>query len=298
MAVNIATNSPAAWLAAIRVKTLTGAMVPVAIALSKTYADGSPIQWVPAVLCLAFALLMQTDANFVNDYFDCVRGIDRAERMGPPRACAQGWVTLGAMRRAIALVTTIACLTGLPLILWGGMEMVGVGAACVVFCFLYTTLLAQRAMGDVLVVVFFGLVPVGATYYLQTQQFTTDILLLALGCGLVTDCLLIVNNYRDRHTDRACGKRTLVTLIGEKATEWLYLALGAAACACAVCCLPWPRGCALTGWLLLFAALPWHRMKAIHHGRALNGVLGLTSLFILAYGIVVSLALLSIRLIP
>ena len=80
MAVSIATNSPAAWLAAIRVKTLTGAMVPVAIALSKTYADGSPIQWVPAVLCLAFALLMQTDANFVNDYFDCIRGIDRAER--------------------------------------------------------------------------------------------------------------------------------------------------------------------------------------------------------------------------
>lgn len=272
-------------------------MVPVAIALSRTYADGSPIQWVPAVLCMAFALLMQVDANFVNDYFDCVRGIDRENRLGPPRACAQGWVTLKAMRRAIALVTVAACLAGLPLILWGGMDMVWVGIACVVFCFLYTTLLAQRALGDVLVVVFFGLVPVGATYYLQTQRLTADIAMLALGCGLVTDCLLLVNNYRDRETDRLSGKRTLVTLIGAKATEMLYLAMGTAACACAACALAWPQSCALVPWLLLFAALPWRRMKTIHSGRALNSVLGLTSLFILAYGIVVSLALTGERMI-
>lgn len=272
-------------------------MVPVAIALSKTYADGSPVRWVPAVLCMAFALLMQVDANFVNDYFDCVRGIDRENRLGPPRACAQGWVTLKAMRIAIALVTVAACLAGLPLVLWGGMDMVWVGIACVVFCFLYTTLLAQRALGDVLVVVFFGLVPVGATYYLQTQRLTADIAMLALGCGLVTDCLLLVNNYRDRETDRLSGKRTLVTLIGAKATEMLYLAMGMAACACAACALAWPQSCALVPWLLLFAALPWRRMKTIHSGRALNSVLGLTSLFILAYGIVVSLALAGERMI-
>lgn len=288
----IETNSLRAWLAATRVKTLAGAVVPVVVALSKAYADGNPVQWVPAGLCFVFALLMQADANFVNDYFDCVRGLDNGERLGPPRACAQGWVTLPAMRVAIGAVTAVACLAGLPLVFWGGMEMVLVGVACVVFCFLYTTLLAQRAMGDVLVLVFFGLVPVCAVYYLQTHTVRPDVVVLAAGCGLVTDCLLVVNNYRDRDTDRVGGKRTLVTVIGARASEWLYLELGLMGCACALVCVGWSwGGGAMVAWAMGLAAGPWRAMRRIGRGRELNRVLGMTSLFILAYGLLASLAL-------
>lgn len=264
--------------------------MPVVVALSKAYADGNPVQWVPAGLCFVFALLMQVDANFVNDYFDCVRGLDDGDRLGPPRACAQGWVTLRAMRVAMGLVTAAACLAGLPLVLWGGMTMVWVGVACVVCCFLYTTLLAQRALGDVLVVVFFGLVPVCATYYLQAGTVLPGVAVLALGCGLVTDCLLVVNNYRDRDTDRSKGKRTLVTVIGARASEWLYLALGVAGCLCTASCVDGFWGGVMAVWAAMLAAGPWRLMRRIGRGRELNRVLGLTSLFILAYGVLTSLA--------
>ena len=103
---------------------------------------------------------MQIDANFVNDFFDYTRGNDdTATRLGPLRACTQGWVKIDSMKRAIALTTCIACIIGLPLIWFGGLEMIAIGIACVVFCILYTTHLSYIGMGDVLVLAFFSLVP-------------------------------------------------------------------------------------------------------------------------------------------
>lgn len=250
---------------------------------------GAPgFQWIPAVLCVIFALLMQVDANFINDYYDCIRGVDGNDRLGPERACQQGWITLPAMKRGIWITTAISCMTGLPLILWGGWSMVLVGIACVVFCFLYTTLLARLGLGDALVLVFFGLVPVAATYYLQTQQINSVVLLLGLAIGLVTDCLLLVNNYRDRETDVKHNKHTLVTTIGEKPTEWLYLFCGIIACvlvylaigkwALVSCCIYLPPHLAT-----------WSAMKRIHKGKALNSVLGKTAFNILLFGICLTL---------
>ena len=92
----------------------------------------------PALLCFAFAFLMQIDANFINDYFDYLKGSDREDRLGPERACAQGWITLNAMRKGIALTTATACLAGLCLLAYGGIEMIPVGILCVLFAFLYT----------------------------------------------------------------------------------------------------------------------------------------------------------------
>ena len=134
-------NSFRAWLLAARPKTLSGAAVPVMIGLSLAYADVgmSAFGVVPAVLCALFAFIMQIDANFVNDYFDYVRGNDDETRLGPRRACAQGWITAGNMMRAIVVTTALACAVGLPLIVYGGVEMIVVGVLCVLFCFLYTT---------------------------------------------------------------------------------------------------------------------------------------------------------------
>ena len=265
--------------------------------------------WTPALLCLLFALLMQVDANFVNDYFDFRKGRDdRETRLGPPRACSEGWITPRAMGWGIGLTTLLACLAGLPLVLWGGWWLVAIGVACVIFCFLYTTLLAGLGLGDVLVLVFFGLVPVCVTYFIQTGEVTLPVLLLSIGMGLATDCLLVVNNYRDREQDRASGKRTIVVLLGGRFAEWLYLLLGIAAVALPLLpvlyfsCEGNSYFSLFTFHFLLFTLLPllyliphtraWLRMKRLHSGRQLNQVLGQTAANIFLYAVLQSLTLL------
>lgn len=229
----IKTNSLAAWVLAARPKTLTGAMVPVMIGAAWAWKLGGSehFQIVPAVLCFLFAFLMQVDSNFINDYFDCVRGNDdRSTRLGPKRACSEGWITLPAMRAGMAVTSLLACMAGLPLVFYGGWEMIGVGAACVLFAFLYTTFFSYLGLGDVLVLVFFGLVPVTFTPYVilpdHLQAVCADVILSGLACGLVVDTLLVVNNYRDRDNDWRDGKRTLVVRLGTRRTEKLYQWLG------------------------------------------------------------------------
>ena len=117
--INMKVNSPRAWFLAVRPKTLTGAAVPVMLGAAYAWymvQDLHSIEWVALALCFLFAFVMQIDANFINDYYDCVKGRDNEERLGPPRACQQGWVTMKAMRWAIALTTLLACAVGLPLI--------------------------------------------------------------------------------------------------------------------------------------------------------------------------------------
>lgn len=293
----VKTNSARAWMLAARPVTLTCASAPILPALANAWHDqravGEPFLWIPAILCLLFAFFMQIDANLINDYFDFVKGVDREDRLGPKRACAEGWITPAAMRKGMAVTTIVSCLIGLPLIWYGGMEMILVGAVCVLFSFLYTTTLARKGMGDLLVLVFFGLVPVALTYYLQMQTVTTETLFLALAIGLGTDTLLIVNNYRDRGTDLLSGKHTLVILIGERASEWLYLALGIAAC---LCCLPlFLEGKYMVLICLIYLIphiLTWRKMVTIHQGKQLNQVLGATARNIFILGLLISIGLL------
>lgn len=291
-----------AWLLAARPKTLSGAAVPVMIGLVLAFTDAQNygddvFSWTAAVLCLLFAFIMQVDANFVNDFFDYVRGNDDAtSRLGPLRACSQGWVSIDKMKHAIATTTIIACLVGLPLIWYGGLEMILVGVLCVLFCFLYTTHLSYLGLGDVLVLFFFGIVPVCCTYYVQLHAVTWQVFMASIACGLVIDGLLIVNNYRDRYNDERDGKRTLVVMIGPDATEWLYLALGCIACLIGL--VFWLNGHVLAFVLpflyLLLHVFTWIKLRRINFGRALNECLGETARNILVYGILVSLGLLLI----
>lgn len=293
---DIAVNSMKAWLLASRPKTLTGAAVPVMIGLSMAFADlgADGFMLLPAVLCMLFAFVMQIDANMVNDYFDFLHGNDDETRLGPLRACAQGWVTVPAMRMALLIVTVLACLVGLPLVVFGGIELVLVGLACVVFCFLYTTSLSYHGLGDVLVLVFFGLVPVCATYYIQTGMVTIDVVLASISCGLVIDTLLIVNNYRDIDNDTRAGKRTLIVRLGARNGLRAYLVAGLVPLLSGVCF-------ALHGHLVA-ALLPvvyvtfhiatYNKMVRINKGRALNGVLADTARNIFIYGVCVSAGML------
>ena len=299
---NIKQDSFQAWLLAARPKTLSGAAVPVMIGVALAFVDsreyGSDVfSPLAAVLCLLFAFIMQVDANFVNDFFDYARGNDDAStRLGPLRACTQGWVKIDSMKRAIATTTVVACLVGLPLVYYGGLEMIAVGLCCVLFCFLYTTHLSYLGLGDVLVLVFFGVVPVCCTYYVQLHTLTWQVLLASVACGMVIDGLLIVNNYRDRYNDERDGKRTLVVRIGSEATEWLYLGLGIAACLTGV--VFWLNGHVLAFVLpllyLLLHVYTWIKMRRINYGRQLNECLGETARNMFVYGLLVSLGLLLI----
>ena len=295
---SVSIDSLKAWYLAARPKTLTCAAVPVMIGGSLAMVDaGAVFQWIPALLCLLFAFVMQIDANFVNDYFDCVRGNDDETRLGPKRACAQGWVRLKSMKRAIAITTLLACAVGLPLVWWGGAEMILIGALCVLFCFLYTTVLSYLGLGDLLVLVFFGVVPVCLTYYLclpvPSHTVTWEVVLSSVACGMVIDNLLIVNNYRDMDNDKKAGKITLVVRLGSMASKGLYLVLGVVACL--VGGIHLTTGKPFAFWLpLLYLFFHWpayHKMCMIDKGRGLNLVLGDTARNIFMYGILVSMGI-------
>lgn len=295
-------NSAKAWILAARPKTLSGAAVPVMIGVAYAYSDMSAVgiqfNLTAAILCFLFAMTMQIDANFINDYFDFIKGTDDTEkRLGPRRACAQGWVKASSMRYAIAITTLVACAFGFPLIFYGGVEMILIGILCVVFCFLYTTYLSYIGLGDVLVLVFFGIVPVGITYYIQTHTLTWPVITSSVACGLAIDCLLLINNYRDRDTDREAGKNTLVVRLGATCALRLYLSSGLTACLLGAVA-------AVSGHPLAFALplvtyLPMHistyrEIVRINRGKTLNACLSKTARNILVYGIAISAGILLI----
>ncbi|KGF52710.1 1,4-dihydroxy-2-naphthoate octaprenyltransferase [Prevotella amnii] len=293
-----------AWILAARPKTLSGAAVPVMIGITLAFniKGWQELQLIPAVLCLLFAFIMQIDANFINDYYDCLKGNDNSDtRLGPRRACSEGWISLSAMKRGIIITTILACLCGLPLAFFGGWEMVIIGIICVIFCFLYTTTLSYLALGDVLVLCFFGIIPVCLTYFLCTNNDTLteipyQVLLISIACGLIIDTLLIVNNYRDYENDKSNGKMTLVTHIGQKYSALLYFALGLI-------------GAHITGILILkqhrlidfllatllmlvyltLHARTYRKMKKTQ-GKELNKILGKTARNIFIFGLLTTIS--------
>lgn len=290
-------NSLKAWVLAARPKTLTGAAVPVMIAWALAWKDlPHPLQgWQIAagVLCLLFAFIMQIDANFVNDYFDFLHGNDDDTRLGPKRACAMGWVSGRAMQRAITLTTATACVVGLPLVWYGGWWLVAVGVLCVVFCFLYTTCLSYHGLGDVLVLVFFGIVPVCVPYYILAHSINAEVIVASIACGIVIDGLLMVNNYRDIDNDRRAGKLTLAVRMGKAWSQKFYLALGIVACLLGIVFAMnghvWASVLPLIYLLLHVQA--YRHMVSIDHGRELNRVLGETARNMFVYGLCVSLGM-------
>ena len=292
---NVKTNSIKAWILAARPKTLAAAATPVLLGCALAYTDGI-FQWIPAILCFLFAFSMQIDANFINDYYDYLKGSEREDRLGPERAGAQGWITLSAMKKGMIFITLLSCFWGLLLLKYCGLEMIPVGLLCVLFAFLYTAgpyPLAYHGWGDVLVIVFFGFVPVGCTYYTMAHDWTWNVTIACAACGLVSDLLLMLNNYRDREQDKISGKRTLIVRFGEKAGRYAYLILGILAVG--LCTIYAFNGYLMASLLpILFLILhftTWREMVRIYQGKALNIVLGKTARNIVVFGLLLSLGL-------
>ncbi len=285
-----------AWVLATRPKTLAAALSPVLVGCSLAVWAGV-FRPVPALLCMLFAVLMQIASNFINDVSDFEQGNDREDRLGPRRACAQGWISPKKMKAGIAVDLALALCAGLPLAWYGGWSMLGVALVCLVCAYLYSAgpyPLAAHGWGDVMVLVFFGLVAVGFTYYVQAGAWSPQATLAGLAVGVCINLLLTINNFRDRDQDRISGKKTLIARFGAEFGLRYYLAQGGFACAFARCVFP--HGLLWAGVLpLLFVARQyrvWRILSSIDEGRALNRCLGLTSRNILVFSALLAAGLL------
>lgn len=214
-------RSAIVWFEAARPRTLPAAVAPVVVGSALAWREGS-FQPAPAALCLGFAVLVQVGTNFANDYYDFVRGADNAERIGPRRAVAAGLVAPATMRGAMILTFAAAFALGLGLIAWGGPWLLLVGLLSILSGVAYTGgpyPLAYHGWGDVFVFLFFGLVAVAGTHFVQAGNVNSGSMLAGVPIGLLAANILVVNNYRDADTDARAGKRTLVVRLGRRAAR-------------------------------------------------------------------------------
>jgi len=297
----------AAWLVAIRPATLPAACSGVVVGLGAARADGAPFRPGPAVGCLVVALLLQIVANLANDLSDFRRGAD-SDRVGPTRAAAAGLLSPRALEWGIGLTIVAAGLAGGYLALAGGPAMLAVGAAAVVAALAYTGgpwPYGYRGLGEPLVFVFFGLVAVGGTAYLQAGRLEPLAVAAAVPVGALVTAILVVNNQRDIATDRAAGKRTLAVQFGDVFAQVEY-----AACLLLAAAVPLALFVAAAldqsgrrfGPLVLLPlvsfpmALPlWRRVRAGGDPRRLNAVLRGTARFSLVFSLLFAVGLAAAR---
>lgn len=241
--------SIATWIAASRPRTLPAAVVPVAVGTACVAATGR-VAWLPAACALLGALAIQIGTNFANDVFDAERGADGPDRIGPVRAVSAGLISARAMKRAMVLAFAVAAAFGLYLASVGGWPIVVVGLASIASGIAYTGgpyPLGYHGLGDVFVMIFFGLVAVCGTAFVQLGHVPELAWWAALPVGAMATAILVVNNLRDRPTDARAGKRTLAVRLGRRGAIVEYVALLALAYAV-------PLGLAIGGRPL--AALP------------------------------------------
>lgn len=257
------------WIGAARPRTLPAAVAPVLVGTALAWHDGRLIG-AAAALCLLFALLVQIGTNFANDYFDFVKGADTAARVGPRRAVAAGLVSPATMKRAMILTFVAAFAAGLGLLLWGGPWILVIGVTSILCGIAYTGgpyPLAYHGLGDVFVFIFFGLVAVCGTYFVQAGTVTLDALLAGTAIGVLSANILVVNNYRDVETDAAAGKRTLVVRLGRKAARVQFggsLLLAAAVPVVLVAGRSFALWCLLP---LALAPLAWSHVRRLRESK-------------------------------
>lgn len=263
------------WISAARPRTLPTSIAPVILATTYSWQDGKE-DWKVFTICMLFALAAQIASNFANDYFDYKHGSDKPNRVGPRRAVASGDIKPKTMLRATIITLAIAAVLGCMLIPVGGWQLVILGAIIILFALAYSAgpyPLSYHGFGEVTVFVFFGIVPVTATYWLQTQSITSEVLIGAAAMGLLSSNILLVNNYRDYHTDQEDGKRTSVVILGRKFAIVTYLINGILATA--MLCTSFV-GAAFALLFMMLHLKTWRGLKTTE-GTALNAYIGLTA---------------------
>lgn len=213
------------WFQALRPKTLVASLAPVVLGTSLV-AVHSAVHWPSFALTMVCAALIQIASNFINEIEDARRGADTADRLGPQRAVAAGLISARTMTIVSACVIGAAFLLGLPLVARAGWEVLAIGVACLIMSWMYTGgpfPLAYKGLGDVFAFLFFGVIAVMGTVYVQTQTWSAEAFLLSCMPGLFAANILGVNNIRDIETDAAVGKRTMAVRLGGPAARAIYI---------------------------------------------------------------------------
>ena len=280
-----------------RPKTLVAAFIPVVIGTSLAIQEGSFLL-MPAALCLVFAFLIQIGTNFANDYFDHRKGADTAERLGPKRAVASGLISPATMLRATILVLALAFITGLGLLPYGGVLLLLIGVASLLCAVAYTGgpyPLAYLGLGDLFVVLFFGVIAVAFTQYVQTGVFTEHSWVAGLSIGLIINNLLVVNNYRDIEEDTNSGKKTLAVRFGRVFSLRQYGFQTFAAVACLIVIYPEQR----ILWFIpavVYGVLQFKCMLLLRNAESAQDYqrcLGITARYVVLFGILLCVRILN-----
>jgi len=284
------------WVLAARLRTLPAAVAPVLVGTSLAIRDGEFDGWAFAFALLG-ALFIQVGTNLSNDYSDARRGADTEDRLGPVRVTAGGLVPPKQVLIATYVSFGLAVLCGIYLIAVAGPVLLAIGAASIVAGVLYTggpRPYGYEGLGEVFVFLFFGIVAVSGSYYVQIQELPWPIFALAVPVGLIASAILVVNNVRDVDTDRRAGKRTLAVRLGRDRARMLYTGmLGAAYASLAVI------GAGLCWWVLLpLATLPLaarliSTVRERTDGPSLNGALAGTGMLQLAFCVLLSAGVLA-----
>ena len=288
------------WLECFRLRTLPVSLsgVIIAIGLAKFHHE---LRWVPALLCLVFALLAQVVSNMANEYFDYLKGTDKPGRVGPRRGVTEGDIKPTTLRNATFGLLAVTCIVGCCLIPYGGWWLLPVGIVIALAALAYSTgpyPLSYHGLGELTVFIFFGLVPVNLTYYVQALRFDPIVLLMSITIGLLGVNVLLVNNYRDVDDDREAGKRTSVVLFGRKPAAFAYLLngyMGMAVLTAFWMLVALTR--ALPLWTLLVPVIylvlhtsTWHKLTHLD-GAALNPLLGETARNMLIFTLLLTIIL-------
>lgn len=285
------------WLQAIRPKTLFASLSPVILGLAIAYIHQGHLNFTIAILTIIAALLMQIASNLANDYLDALRGVDNETRLGPTRVTQAGLISASAMKRALILVMGLAFLSGIYLMWVGGPVIIFIGLLSLYFAYGYTGgpfPLSHHGLGEAASFLFFGVIAVSGTTYLQTHQFSKLALFMGFGPGFISATILAINNLRDIKSDREANKRTIAVRFGESFQRRLCLALiGASSLVILFVTFLYQYT-----WLFPVAFLPlafianWLHIARGEIDKRMNNALAKTAQYLLFYCVLASVGLL------
>lgn len=280
------------WLEVIRAKTLLVSMAAVIMAIALAF-NGHDNQWLAAILCLLFAMLAQATSNVANDYADFKTGCDNENSLGPDRKLVSGEITIKTITKAIIILASVCFIIGFSLIYWGGWILLPFGLLIMLVAFCYSMgpyPLSYHALGDVAVILFFGIVPITFTYFILTKEISWEIFAAGIAMGLVVDELLIVNNIRDEKEDILHNKKTTVGLFGSRFMKTVFLLNPFIACGLGFYFMK--DICAATTWALSMIPMLAYSLSVYiklnkYKGKQLNALLGQASLEAIIFAVTV-----------